>query len=130
MNEFPEDDQDLDMEADESTTNQPMKVFTPREKLMRSLEASYPKVYEQAVTEKVWDKISSTANPAGHLEVFAVKLLGVPAGQRRETVKALKRYLISGHMTLLEAAEHSCLADVLKKHQGRQARLNSVEVSA
>lgn len=114
-NEFEPEAEDID--ADESTAPAVDRVYTPKEKVLRSLQACYPKVYEKAVEAKLWDKISGTTNPAGHLEVFAVKQIGVPTGERRETVKALKRILIRGNKSLLEAAEKSCLAEVLKKHQ-------------
>lgn len=118
---------DLDIEADETSTNTApavAKVFTPKEKILRSIQACYPKLYERAITEKAWDRISAAPNSAGALEIFiAEQVLKIPADQCSTIVKALKRILIHGTKTFLEAAEKSCLEETYKIFLTRQARL-------
>lgn len=119
--------EDLDVEADDSSTTTSIdtapKVYTPKEKILRSIQACYPKLYERAVTEKAWDRISVAPNSAGALEIFITEqVLKVPVGQCATIVKALKRILINGTKTFLEAAEKSCLEETYKVYQIRQAR--------
>jgi hypothetical protein len=131
-----EDCEPEDLEALDDTKPagepKPLKVYVGKERIIRSLEANYPKLWESAQADGVLAKISSAANPAGCLEVYAVGKCGVPLGQRRTMVKSVKKILIVRNMTLLDAAKKNILDSLLQVAMVRalkRAKSNTTQVN-
>lgn len=115
-----EDREPEEMEEGDETAvavDVPAKAYSPREKVIRSLEACCPKLWKAAFTQgtlkTILENLATAANPAGRLELYALEMVGIPAAEQAFMAKSIKRFLIRRNISLLEAGEKCMLEEMI-----------------